>query len=572
MTYADLDIEVPQGRTTGQVYAKCPKCSHDRKKKHTKCLGVNLDLGIYHCNHCGWKGTINEKKYDRPKWENKTALPESIVEWFLKRNIGQDVLTEMKISFAQIWMPQVEAERKVMCFNYFRDGQLINVKYRDSEKNFRLHKDAELILYNLDGINGKETIYITEGECDALVMIQAGFKSTCSVPNGANPKNNNLEYLDNCWRAFENATKVYIMTDTDEPGNRLADELARRIGVERCFRVSFGDFKDVNDALNAGVKITSEWIEGNSRIYPLVGVYDANSFWDDLLYIRHNGFPKGVKPRLPLGKHLEFHPGFQTIVTGIPTHGKSEYLDQVLIEMGIDQDQKGAYFSPENGTVTIHIMKIIEKLVGKSFWTMTDNEIHSTRQWLLEHIYWIVPEEGFTLDNILELTRKCVLRYGINWYVIDPWNKIEHMRTHGMTETEYIGKTLDVLEVFNKKNGVHGFLIAHPTKMDKDANGNYVVPNLYSISGSAHFFNKTAIGMTVYKAGQGQTDVHIQKVKFKFWGEGVGMINYMWDERNGRYYTVNPDTTNWLVPKRTEAIEMIDFSEPRNQSDDDIPF
>jgi twinkle protein len=571
MTYADLDIEIPQGRTTGQVYTKCPKCSSDRKKKHVKCLGVNLDQGIFHCNHCGWKGTINERKYERPKWENKTDLPESIVEWFLKRNIGQAVLQEMKISHGVVWMPQTESDRKVMCFNYFRNGQLINIKYRDSEKNFRMHKDAELILYNLDGISGQETIYITEGECDALVMIQAGFKSTCSVPNGASKNNNNLEYLDNCWQAFENAKAVYIMTDTDEPGNKLADELARRIGVERCLRFK-SDFKDVNDALNAGVRINQEWIDANSQIYPLVGVYDANEFWDELMYIKRHGFPKGFKLREPLGKYIQIHPGFQTIVTGIPGHGKSEFLDQMLLELGIDHGMKGAYFSPENSPAWIHLMKIAEKLFGKSFWDMTEAEIDSTRPWINEHLFWINPDDGYNLKNILSHVRKAVLRHGINWYVIDPWNKVEHQRPSGMSETEYVSMALDELDVFNKKNGLHGFLVAHPTKMDKDANGNFVVPNLYSISGSAHFFNKTAIGMSVYKVGPGQTQVHIQKVKFKYWGE-IGMIDYIWDEKNGRYYTTNPDRSNWLEPKpKLKAIQMIDYGEPRRGGDDDVPF
>lgn len=572
MTYSDLNIEVPPGRTTGQVYTKCPNCSSDRKKKNQKCLGVNLDLGIYHCNHCGWKGTINDKKYDRPKWENKTDLPESIVEWFLKRNIGQDVLRELKISVGQIWMPQCESEKKVMCFNYFREGQLINIKYRDSDKNFRMHKDAELILYNLDGITNQETIYITEGECDALVMIQAGFKSTCSVPNGASKNNNNLEYLDNCWKAFDRATSVYIMTDTDEPGNKLADELARRIGVERCFRVRFGEFKDVNDALNGGVKITKEWINENSRIYPLVGVYEANAFWDDLIDIRKNGFPKGFNLRLPLGKHIQIHPGFQTVITGIPGHGKSEFLDQTLIELGIDHGLKGAYFSPENMPTTMHLIKVTEKLYGKKFWDMTVAEINSTKQWINDHMFWINPEDGFALKNILEHARKCVLRYGINWYVIDPWNKIEHSRPHGMTETEYVSYALDEMDNFNKRNGVHGFLVAHPTKMDKDSAGNFLVPNLYSISGSAHFFNKTAIGITVYKAGQGQTDVHIQKVKFKYWGE-VGVINYLWDDKNGRYFTTDPDGSNWLQAKTMKEFKIIDYGESRrDEGVDEIPF
>jgi twinkle protein len=567
MTYADFDIEVPQGRTTGQVYTKCPKCSQDRKKKHVKCLGVNLDLGIWHCNHCDWKGTVNQKKYERPKWENKTDLPESIVEWFLKRNITQAVLNEMKISHGVIWMPQCEAEKKVMCFNYFRNGELINIKYRDSAKNFRMHKDAELILYNLDGISGQKEIFITEGECDALVMIQAGFKSTCSVPNGANQKNNNLEYLDNCWQSFENAEKVYLMTDNDAPGIKLADEIARRIGVERCYRVNMEPFKDVNDAVNAGERITREWIDERATPFPLVGVYNADDFWSDLLEIRKHGFPKGWKPRGELGNKIQIHPGYQTVITGVPGHGKSEFLDQMLLELCFDHDLRGIYFSPENFPTTIHLIKIVEKLSGRKFWDLTISEINDFKAWITERIHWVHPEDNLSLSNVLNHVRKAVLRYGINWYVIDPWNKLDHQYTGA--ETQYISQALDELDLFNKKNNVHGFLIAHPTKMSKDESGNYHVPNLYSISGSAHFFNKTAIGMTVYKSGPGMTEVHVQKVKFKYWGE-QGMVTYYWDQDNGRYYGASPDKTNWLK-KPENNLHLIDYTEPSTPFQD-VPF
>jgi twinkle protein len=569
MTYSDFDIEIPQGRTTGQVYTKCPKCSHDRKKKHVKCLGVNLDLAIWHCNHCDWKGTINIKKYERPKWENKTDLPESIVEWFLKRNISQVVLNEMKITYGQIWMPQCDAEKKVMCFNYFRNGELINIKYRDSAKNFRMHKDAELILYNLDAITGQKEIFITEGECDALVMIQAGFKSTCSVPNGANQKNNNLEYLDNCWQSFESAERVYLMTDNDAPGVKLADEIARRIGVERCYRVNMEPFKDVNDALNAGERINREWIDDRSTPFPLVGVYNADDFWGDLLEIRKHGFPKGWKPRGELGNKIQIHPGYQTVITGVPGHGKSEFLDQMLLELCFDYNLRGIYFSPENFPTTIHLIKIVEKLSGRKFWDLSIDEINSFKAWITERVHWVHPEDNLTLANILNHIRKAVLRYGVNWYVIDPWNKLDHQ--YSGAETQYISQVLDELDLFNKKNNVHGFVIAHPTKMTKDENGNYHVPNLYSISGSAHFFNKTAIGMTVYKSGPGMTDVHIQKVKFKYWGE-QGIVSYYWDPDNGRYYGAAPDKSNWLS-KPENNLHLIDYTEPINQYDDgSIPF
>ncbi len=567
MSYEKHGIEIPHGKSTGQVYTTCPQCSESRKKKKDKCLGVNLDQGVWHCNHCDWKGSIHKKQYALPKWENNTTLPDSIVEWFQSRNISQQTIVGMKVSSEVVFMPQVEKNVKAICFNYFRDGKLVNVKYRDRDKNFRLYTGAEKVFYNLDGIKDQKEIWIVEGEIDCLTMIQAGLTNTCSVPNGANAKNNNLDYLDSCWQYFEKVEAVYILTDTDSPGNKLADELARRIGLERCFRVKLEDCKDVNEAASKGFKISREYLIGNSSAYPLLGVFSAESFWGGLIDIRKNGFPKGWKPRPPFGDKVTIHPGYTSIITGIPGHGKSEHLDQILLELCVDYGLKGVYFSPENWPTEMHLIKHVEKLSGKNFWGSGIKEIDSLKDWINDHIFWVYPEDGFNLLNVLDHIRKAVLRHGVNWYVIDPWNKLDHQYTG--QETKYISESLDLIDNFNKKHNLHGFIVAHPTKMEKDKDGSYLVPNLYSISGSAHFFNKAAIGWTVYKKGHGQTEVHVQKVKFKYWGE-IGMIDYVWDAETGRYYTINPDRSNWIIKEKESILNLYD-RDSRDQSSD-VPF
>jgi twinkle protein len=567
-TRLEYQIEV---KHAGENPQKCPVCSEDRKpqNKNKKVFSFNASTGLGKCQNCDanfYRKTENHKAYVRPVWENKTELPDAVIEWFQSRNINADTLKAMKVTSGTVWMPQVDGNVGVVCFNYFKDGHLINVKYRDRNKNFRLVKDAQKVFYNLDGIKDQKEIWIVEGEIDCLTMVQAGITNCCSVPNGANAKNNNLEYLDSCWQYFENVEYVYILTDTDQPGNQLADELARRIGAERCYRVKMEDCKDVNEAVSKGFKISRKYLLGFARAYPLVGVFTAESFWDDLLEIRKHGFPKGWKPRAPFGNHATIHPGYTSIITGIPGHGKSEHLDQILIELGVDYNLKGAYFSPENWPTSLHLMKIVEKVSGKNFWDSNLNEIESVKDWINDHMFWTYPEDGFNLANVLEHVRKAVLRHGINWYVIDPWNKLDHQYTG--QETKYISESLDMIDTFNKKYNVHAFIIAHPTKMDKEKDGiNYVVPNLYSISGSAHFFNKAALGWTVYKKGKGVSEVHVQKVKFKYWGE-IGLIDYLWDEKTGRYYTVNPDYSNWIVRDKKQTLN---FYEPTNENDD-VPF
>src|SRR3990172_8384201 len=138
MTYADLDIIIPSGKTTGQVYTICPKCSHDRKKKTLKCLGVNLDKKIWNCLHCAWKGHLKEtekKIYVKPPAHtNNTSISDKWLKWFNGRGITQQTLIEMKITEGVSWMPQTSKEENTIEFNYFKDGELCNKKYRTENK------------------------------------------------------------------------------------------------------------------------------------------------------------------------------------------------------------------------------------------------------------------------------------------------------------------------------------------------------------------------------------------------------------------------------------------------------
>ncbi len=561
MTYSDYDIDVGN-KASGQTYTICPKCSHDRKKKNTKCLGVNLDKGIWHCNHCNWSGSLSKKQYVLPKWENNTQLSDKVLEWFQKRNISQETLVKMQIAEKSEYMPQVESERTVVCFPYIKDNKVLNVKYRTSDKLFKLYKDAELIFYNIDGIKDQEEVLIVEGEIDALTMIQLGYTNTVSVPNGATKGNNNLQYLDNCYQYFENVKKVIIATDNDEPGERLAHELARRIGIEKCSRALFGIYKDANEAYCKEGKVEFSDI----KPFPIEGVFGVSDHWDGLLKILRDGFPKGWRPRGRIGEFISFHPGYTTILTGIPGHGKSEVLDQILIQLSIDYNLRGGYFTPENRPTELHLIKLIEKVMGKSAWKADKLNLEKVKDFLDERVFWIYPSEGYDLDTILEKIRQAVLRYGINWFVLDPWNKLEHQYTQ--SETKHVSESLDKIANFNHKNGTHAFIIAHPTKMRFDHDkAMYDVPGLYDISGSANFYNKADIGMTMYKDGQNKNTLYIQKVKFKYWGS-IGSVELNWNHENGRYDEYGQDLTNWIDIRNKP--ELMNFSEPKEKQD--LPF
>lgn len=126
--------------------------------------------------------------------------------------------------------------------------------------------------------------------------------------------------------------------------------------------------------------------------------------------------------------------------------------------------------------------------------------------------------------------------------MIDAWNKLEHK--YNNNESKYIGESLDKLAVFCETNNVACFLVAHPTKMQKDKFGNFEVANLYSISGSSNFFNKTDGGFCVHRDFDNEkTIVYIQKVKFSHWGQ-TGMCEFKYDLESGRFNELDKDLYN----------------------------
>ncbi len=75
-----------------------------------------------------------------------------------------------------------------LAFPYYRNGQIVNIKYRTPDKKFWQVKGAEKILYGLNDIKDANEIIIVEGEIDKLSLFEAGIRNAVSVPDGAPAK------------------------------------------------------------------------------------------------------------------------------------------------------------------------------------------------------------------------------------------------------------------------------------------------------------------------------------------------------------------------------------------------
>ncbi len=560
-TWQDFQLDFPD-IFTGEQYSTCPQCSPKRKKSKVKCLSANGTEGVFVCHHCGWSGSLKEgidhksdpfrwtkDKYRLPDYKPPSTLPPEIIEWFKKRGISESILTRNHIGYKPVYMPQVEEFVQAITFPFYRDKNVVNVKSRTLNKDFRLEANAERIFYGMDDITG-DTAIIVEGEIDKLSFEVIQRKDCISVPDGApsiaaKDYTSKFSYLEGCEEWLANIKTFILAVDGDEPGRKLEEELARRLGKYRCKRVQWPEgCKDANEVL---VKIganTLLQVINSARDYPIDGIFKIADIIKQIDDLYHGQAPKGESTGWDnLDEYYTVRTGEMSIVTGVPGHGKSEWLDALMVNMALQKGWTFAIFSPENQPLERHFAKLAEKFVGKPFFPgyharMGTMELDAAKDYLNRWFTFVLPpEDKLTVDGILELCKHVVLKDGIRGVVIDPWNEVDHHRPPAMTETEYISDALTKIRRFAREYGVHIWLVAHPTKMRKSDDGSYPVPTPYDISGSAAWRNKADNCLTVFRHVEEEkapVNIYIQKIRFKEIGK-IGVVDLQYDKITGRY-------------------------------------
>lgn len=557
-TFADLNIVIPSGRY-GEVDVTCPRCSPTRKKSRDTCLSANTDTGIFHCHHCGWSGKVGggdygtmprRVEYTPPPAPRGDVLPDGVVAWFAARGIEDWVLADAGITAGREFSPSQGHDVMAIRYPYYRDGALVNIKYRSHPKYFWMAKGAERILYGLDGIAGAETLCIVEGEMDKLSLDQVQAYPTVSVPDGAPALDatnyaSKFSFLTGPAEAYFAAAKTVILaTDSDAPGKKLAEELARRIGYAKCQRVTWPDgCKDANEVLVTLGRTALLQAIADAQPYPVNGIVTVRDLARPLEDLYEHGFDAGYGAGWPEFDALyRARPGLLTIVTGSPGSGKSYFLDNIIVGLARIHGWTFGVCSPENQPLERHLAGILSVFTHQPFNDgpiprMSLERMREARLWAEKYFSFVLPDEP-TIDAVLERAEVLVYRAGIRGLIIDPWNELDHSRPNGMSETEFTSAALSKLRAFSRRCGVQVWLVAHPTKLQKDSEGGYPVATPYDVSGSAHFYNKADACLSVWRNPTTDSpEVHVQKVRFSETGT-LGMQKFRFDKPTGVFWEV----------------------------------
>ncbi|WP_439372948.1 DnaB-like helicase C-terminal domain-containing protein [Bradyrhizobium sp. DASA03120] len=428
----------------------------------------------------------------------------------------------------------------IIVYPFLERGVVVNEKYRaerNGEKVFWHRKGGKRTFWNADALDdhaleaGTQALVITEGIEDGMVAIEGGWPLTVSVPDGAPPlpkdgrplppldpqtePNGKFEFLWLNRDRLARVKRIILAVDDDGPGQRLAAELVRRIGAWRCQFVSYpAGCKDLNDVRR---KLGPEAVGAvlrDAKQYPVRGLYRLSEYPNlPTLVPVSCGWP--IFDGLPGNGWLKLFPGEFMVVTGIPSHGKSTWILNLLYQLARLHGWRAAIFSPEMPTVPYLRDKLRKIISGSDAGDPATDAFIERNFVFLDNDPNDEEEDDITLEWIVEKARDAVLRDGIRVLVIDPWNEIEHARKRDESTHEYIGRAIRMLKRFARRYEVAVIVLAHPTK-DVFERGKMRTASLYDIDGSAHWNNKPDHGLVIERDPvKPETTVHISKVRFE---------------------------------------------------------
>jgi twinkle protein len=402
---------------------------------------------------------------------------------------------------------------------------------------------AEAGLYQGDLLAERpsEPVFIAEGEKCVDVLIAEGLVAVTN-PGGASEKK--LERYADAFRG----RRVFVLPDNDDPGERHAEEwvkalrnVARSVWIVRL--PGLGPKEDVADwfTRDGSSQELERLAEDCNPLASWVKPSPGAGVLGEALHVLEHGWPKGWPLGLGPGvdKLIHLFPSTLTVLTGVPSSGKSTMLDTVAVNLYRSSGVKTAFFSGENPEVS-HVIGLAQKFHGASLESLRNKP---NRRDLLgkvrEFAIRIDPPGGSrTVDAIILGAEYAVERHGIGLVVIDPWSVIEKNREREMLETEFCGIALEKFRRLAQSADVAVVLVAHPKKILKEKDGNFEVPSLYEISGSAHFFNAADVGLVVHRVKNGERtsgQLLVRKVRHQHMGN-LGEAEIRFDSMSTRFF------------------------------------
>jgi len=283
--------------------------------------------------------------------------------------------------------------------------------------------------------------------------------------------------------------------------------------------------------------------------------------------------------------------GSYTFILGSPTHGKSEFIFELLINQS-KLSKRSLIYSPETGNVEEIMAELVHKLTGKSAYLTNinpcDDGEYEAALTIIDLYFLIVDseEKAYSIRELFDMADKWEndnKGEKIHYIMAEPYNEIRHeMIEFGARQDLYIEQFVGDIRRYCKKTGKHVFISLHPTSQQlKQDNGfnYYPKPLPREAAGGQALFRKAMSWITIWRPpnnyphengvhGDNDLIVSIDKAKPKGVAtKGETKMFFDWkknryyEEFNGeRYYAFEHEKK--LISTYTALQPSVNFSEP----------
>lgn len=503
----------------------------------------------------GERGVKTQPQYKYPHEEpinDKT----NVVDYFWQRCISKETIDYCDVR---------EDKHGNVVFNYYDTNDVLTlVKYRPSHKPEKKEPkswcqkgaDTKPLLFNMNRVNPSQPLLVTEGEPDCLAAIESGYKNVVSVPLGAN----NYAWIEENWDFLEQFNSIILAFDNDEAGYKAQKEVIYRLGTWRTSVMDIPEHvefngkqvkvKDVNELLFYQGKEAVLDAIAHAKDSPVQSVTDFSTIEDidiDKMPGIYTGFKEVDKV---IGKIFY---SMVTIVSGLPSSGKSSFLNQ-LISNVIDNGDKVWIFSNEMNSNILsnwlttslagsgNLKRYENSYTGEPFYKLPQEIKKKIRDYYEGQLYIYKDDGPNDEDSLFKSMEECVRKFGIRTLIID---NLMCIALNNENNDKYDAQTAFFRRLikFTKKFNVAVIIVCHPKKLERGVKD----VDMYDISGSSNIINLAHLSFSLRRITQKEKDdpknpykdhdVLLGIIKDRIQGRNGAQIPFYYDNPSRRFYT-----------------------------------
>jgi hypothetical protein len=515
---------------------RCPYCKSESRTPFKMAVHGTGDEnqkrdGLHHCHKCGKSGRINDLREhlgltvpgveSRKDWSGGQKQIEELpdieachaalladddaMDYLMNgRGFSREIIEKTKLGIVEKRWFRETGEVKALVYPYLVNGNVVFAHFRTLPdmnhpgkvpKAFNSPKGWEPPLYNGEILKpGIKEVFFVEGEANCIAAMDHGVMDICGVPGANFKKAEWIETLDK----LESLEKIYVCYDKDKVGQRAAQVLASRIGIERCWKMTLPDFevttdegetrkgKDLNEWFTVGGGTAEEFekLKEEAALFDVDGVASSTDavqeFLEELL-------GKGVEPKYrsqwpDLNKHVGFDPGDVIHILAAEKQGKTTFAmnlvehmvetygdDAVMICLEMTRAKLARKWICHKAQIADNIPNSPEEAQAllQEFLTMIPQiQNHTSNR--EGDLYFCLPKYK-TTDDIYNLIRQVIRRYGVKWIILDNLQLLADTTPtpNGKNRTTHLSEISKTLTKMAKEFDVQIIVILQPHRVSE---------------------------------------------------------------------------------------------------------